>query len=57
MANTAYPITKNLFLYQGDDWRYEFAHAYTAANVTARGFAVALKAGGTPSISDFAALE
>jgi hypothetical protein len=51
MANTAYPKPKNLFVYQGDDWRHEFAHDYLATNVSARGFAIALKAGGTPIYS------
>lgn len=54
MANSAYPTTKQLFLYQGDSWLHEFDHTYAAADVDGAGFAVALRAGGTAvySIND-----
>jgi hypothetical protein len=51
MANSPYPITKALFLYQGDNWQQEFTHSYTAANISALGFAVARTAGGVPVYS------
>jgi hypothetical protein len=48
MANSAYPITKNLHLYQGDTWQREFAHDYDAADVDGAGFAISLQAGAAP---------
>jgi hypothetical protein len=49
--SSPYPTTKHLRLYQGDTWFQDFPHAYTAANISALGFAVARTAGGVPFYS------
>ena len=61
MANSPYPATKNLFLYQGDYWYQDFPHDYGAIGNDNIGFAISRAPGELPffvaTLADFGDIE